>query len=94
MGRPLSARATATTISSALGASGRLNSVESIKAVDKTTVEIKVHYKDADFLQKLANPHAIILPKNIAQENEFILDPIIGTGPWTIKRLRSGQMNL
>ena len=70
-----------------------LEAVDTIVAVDETTVRLALRYPDADFPQKLANPHAAIVAREVVEGNGLRIEPVIGSGPWTMKRLRSGQVN-
>ena len=70
-----------------------LDAVDAIVAVDAATVRLTLYYPDADLPQKLANPHAVILAQELSEGNRLRIEPVIGSGPWAMDRLRSGQVN-
>lgn len=70
-----------------------LDAVDTIVAVNETTIRLALRYPDADLPQKLANPHAVIVAREVVEGNGLRIEPVIGSGPWTMQRLRSGQVN-
>ena len=71
-----------------------LDAVGTITAVDDVTVRMELRYPDADLPQKLANPHAVVLPPEVAQAADFRGGPVIGSGPWLWRQTLSGQVDL
>lgn len=73
------------------------NSVHSIRALDKHTVEIRLKHPDASFLWHLATHYAPILSAEYAQQltkdaKEEQIDRLpVGSGPFMLEQYRAGQ---
>lgn len=69
---------------------GRFNLVDKIEAPDDTTVVFKLKSPFAPFLGNLADPNAMILPKEIVDDGS-VKKKAVGTGPFMIKEMVPGD---
>lgn len=82
----------------ALGAksprSGNYAVVESIEAVDATTVRFKLKAPKADLLNAMADQYDLVIPKEIAARGEDAItkpEDVIGSGPYEVAAFEAGQ---
>ena len=60
-----------------------LAAMESISAVDATTVALRLSYPDSALLAAMAGQSCIIIPKEVVEENGDLSQVAVGTGPFT-----------
>ena len=59
-----------------------LAAMESVTAVDATTVAMRLKYPDAALLANLAGQSTIIIPREVVEENGDLSQVAVGTGPF------------
>lgn len=59
-----------------------LASMQSVEAVDDSTVKITLSQPDASFMAMLSNQSTIIIPKEVVEENGDLSQVAIGSGPF------------
>ncbi|HEY8446324.1 MAG TPA: ABC transporter substrate-binding protein [Thermomicrobiales bacterium] len=62
-----------------------LASVESVEAPDDSTVVIRLKNRDASILSILASQSAIIIPKEVVEENGDLSQVAVGSGPFIFR---------
>jgi peptide/nickel transport system substrate-binding protein len=82
----------------ALGAksprSGNYAVVDSIEAIDATTVRFKLKAPKADLLNAMADQYDLVIPKEIAARGEDAitkLEDVVGSGPYEAAAFEAGQ---
>ena len=74
--------------------SGNYVNVESITAVDKTTVQFKLKAPQADLLSAMSDQYDLIIPKEIADRGVDAIkgiNDVIGSGPYQLTTFEAGQ---
>lgn len=62
-----------------------MQAMESVEAVDESTVTIRMRYLDADFLLFLANGISKVVAREAVELNGDLKEgPTIGSGPWML----------
>lgn len=82
----------------ALGAksprSGNYAVVDSIEAIDATTVRFKLKAPKADLLNAMADQYDLVIPKEIAARGDDAItkpEDVVGSGPYEIAAFEAGQ---
>ncbi|MBI2907612.1 MAG: ABC transporter substrate-binding protein [Chloroflexi bacterium] len=66
------------------------DAMETVEAVDKNTVKVKMNRPKASFPTILTTVNSSILPKHILEKQRDMKLDVVGTGPWKLKRFDSG----
>jgi ABC-type transport system substrate-binding protein len=74
---------------------GTFTSIKAMEAsADNRTFTVTLHYPDPELLQKLANPHAVIMVPELLQGLSAGEFPVVGSGPWEWYQGISGETHL
>ena len=74
--------------------SGNYKNVDSITAIDKTTVQFKLKAPQADLLNVMSDQYELIIPKEVAARGEEAIktpDDVVGSGPYELASYEAGK---
>ncbi|WP_053218546.1 ABC transporter substrate-binding protein [Virgibacillus senegalensis] len=61
------------------------SNIEKVEAEDEYTVKFTLSEPDATFLSYLTNASAVVIPKEVVEENEDLQQTAVGTGPFKLE---------
>jgi peptide/nickel transport system substrate-binding protein len=74
--------------------SGNYTNVESINAIDETTVEFRLRAPQADLLAAMSDQYDLIIPREIAARGQEAIrnaQDVVGSGPYELVNFEPGQ---
>ncbi|MDA1296565.1 MAG: ABC transporter substrate-binding protein [Chloroflexi bacterium] len=63
-----------------------LANIQEVAAFDETRLRIRLHAPDAEFFERLADGHSVVVAEEVVQLNGNLFNgPTIGSGPWVLE---------